>query len=409
MGPQRDNVWRETGLLERFPEGGPTVVWRTPVAGGYAGPAVADGRVFVTDYVSTDDVKVSNFERKPTSGSERVLCIDGANGEVLWRHEYPVQYTISYPAGPRCTPVVEGDRVYTLGSEGDLFCLDAATGEERWKRDFPEEYNAKTSLWGWASHPLLDGEKLICVVGGEGSHVVAFEKHTGEELWRARTANDQGYSPPTIIEAGGVRQLILLQPDAVASVDPETGTEYWSLPYQATSGSIIMSPVQVGEYLYVGGYDKKNLLLRLDSEGPGAEVVWGNQSKRGLSPVNVQPIAHQGMIVGFDQSGLLTAFELPSGERIWETPQPVSERRVGSGSAFLVKQDDRFWLFTENGELVIARITRKGFEEIDRAKVIEPTNNAFGRDVVWCMPAFANRRVYVRNDAECVCVELSRN
>ena len=111
---------------------------------------------------------------------------------------------------------------------------------------------------------------------------------------------------------------------------------------------------------------------------------------------------------GFDQSGSLHAVDLPSGKRLWGTAQPLGKRPVQSGTAFIVKQADRFWMFTEKGDLVIAQLTRKGYEEVDRAKVLDPTNVAFGRDVVWAAPAFANRRVYLRNDAECVCIDLSK-
>jgi outer membrane protein assembly factor BamB len=407
MGPGRDNVWREEGLLEKFPPDGPTVVWRTPIAGGYAGPAVCDGRVFVTDYATSDDVKISNFERKESTGVERVLCLDEATGNELWRFEYPVTYTISYPAGPRCTPTVAGQRVYTLGAEGHLFCFDVETGQVVWQKNFPADYGAKTSMWGYASAPLVDGSKLICVVGGPGSHAVAFDLETGDEIWRSITASDQGYSPPTIIQAGGQRQLILLRPDAVSSVDPESGEQYWSLPYEATSGSVIMSPVVSGDYLYVGGYNNKSLLMKLARDKPGAEVVWGNKAKHGISPVNVQPIVEGDVLYGVDGGGELMAVALPSGERMWTSPAPISERRAGSGTAFLVRQQDRYWMFNDSGDVIIARLSREGYEELDRAHVIEPTNVAFGRDVVWCMPAFANRRMYVRNDKECICVDLA--
>ena len=100
MGPKRDNVWRDEGILEAFPDDGPRVVWRVPVAGGYSGPAVADGRVYLTDYVTKENVKVDNFDRKQFSGTERVLCLDEATGKEIWKHEYPVRYRISYPAGP---------------------------------------------------------------------------------------------------------------------------------------------------------------------------------------------------------------------------------------------------------------------------------------------------------------------
>ncbi|TWU28135.1 PQQ-binding-like beta-propeller repeat protein [Bythopirellula polymerisocia] len=407
MGPTRDNVWHEDGLLESFPDGGPPVVWRTDVAGGYAGPAVADGKVFVTDYVTGDEIKIANFERKNSTGVERVLCLDEATGKELWRHEYPVTYTISYPAGPRCTPAVHAGKVYTLGAEGNLFCLDAESGEVLWSKDFPNDYGAKTSLWGYASSPLVDGEKLLCVVGGEGSHAVAFDLNTGNEIWKSLTCNDQGYSPPTIIHAGGVRQLVLLCPDKVAAVEPETGKEYWRAPYEATSGSIIMSPVVSGNYLFAGGYNNQSLMLKLASDKPDAEVLWGNESKHGISPVNVQPIVQESIMYGVNGSGDLMAVEFPSGERLWETSKPISERPVSSGTAFIVRQADRYWLFNEQGELIISRLTPEGYEEIDRAKIIEPTNNAFGREVVWCMPAFANRKLFVRNDEECICVDLA--
>lgn len=407
MGPQRDNVWRETGLLEKFPESGPKVLWRSPVAGGYAGPAVVGERLYVTDYVTQDDVKVENFERKESTGTERVLCLDATTGDEVWRHEYPVKYTISYPSGPRCTPVVDGGKVYTLGAEGNLICFNADSGDIIWQHDLVKEYKTKTALWGYASHPLIDGDKLICLAGGEGTHAVAFDKNTGSEIWRALTAPEQGYSPPTIIESGGVRQLILLRPNAVTSVDPETGSEHWSIPYEATNGSVIMSPVKSGNFLYVGGFANKNMLLELDPNKPAAELMWRDRPKHAISPINVQPFVSEGVMYGCDQDGKLYAVELPSGKRLWETTEPISKRPAGSGTAFIVRQAGRYWLFNDSGDLIIANLTPEGYEELDRAHLIEPTNIAFGRDVVWCMPAFANRRMYVRNGKECICVELA--
>ncbi len=411
MGPQRDNVWREEGLLEKFPDGGPKVAWRVPVAGGYAGPAVAGGKVFVTDYVTSDDVKVENFDRKEFTGTERVLCLDEATGEVQWKHEYPVKYTISYPAGPRCTPIVDGDKVYTLGAEGNLICFQVDSGDIVWQKDLPKDFNTKTALWGYSSHPLIDGEKLICLAGGEGTHVVAFNKNTGEVIWQALTSPEQGYSPPTIIEAAGKRQLILLRPNAVTSVDPETGGEYWSVPYKATNGSIIMSPVRSGNYLYAGGYSSKSLMVELAADKPAAEMLWRDEAEHGISPINVQPHVVDGTMYGFDQNGQLYAVEIPSGKRLWNTPAPVSERPAGNGTAFVVRHGDtgnRYWLFNDSGDIIMANLTPAGYEELDRAHVIEPTNIAFGRDVVWCMPAFANKRMYVRNDEECICVDLAK-
>jgi outer membrane protein assembly factor BamB len=408
MGPGHRNVWTESGILERFPVGGPTVLWRTPIASGYSGPAVAHGKVYITDYVTSDDVEVANFERKNFAGGiERVLCLDENSGEILWKHEYPVSYSISYPTGPRCTPTVNGEHVYTLGAEGNLICFVGNTGEVKWSKNLPVTYNTKAALWGYAAHPMIDGERLITLAGGAGTHTVALDKETGEEVWRSGTASEQGYSPPAIIEYAGVRQLILLSPDHVRSVNPKTGVEYWSIPYEASNGSTIMSPALCGEYLYVAGFSQRSLLLKLTSEKPGATEVWRDKRKDAISPVNVQPFFEDGVLYGFDQSGDLAAVAIPSGERLWQTPQPLSERRRDSGTAFIVKQANRFWMFTEQGELVIAEMDKDEFRELDRTKVIEPDNVALGRNVVWSMPAFANRHAYIRNNNEIICVDLA--
>ncbi|MFK7766842.1 MAG: PQQ-binding-like beta-propeller repeat protein [Mariniblastus sp.] len=410
MGPQRNNVWNETNIIEKFPPGGPTVLWKTTVAGGYSGPAVSKGRVFVTDYVTKDDVKIANFDRTISTGTERVFCLEESTGKEIWKHEYPVTYGISYPAGPRCTPTVDGDLVYTLGAEGKLICFAVATGDVVWEIDLVKQYKTKASLWGYAAHPLIDGDNLITLVGGEGSHVVAFDKKTGKEKWKALTAPEQGYVPPSIINAGGVRQLILPQKDMISSVNPDNGKLYWEIPYDATSGSAIMTPIQAGDYLYFAGYSNKSLLMKLGTDKPTAEEVWRDRAREAISPVNVQPFydRENRVVYGMDQSGDLVALGLPEGNRLWATPAPVSKRRVGSGTAFIVRQADRYWLFNENGELIIAKLSLKGYEEIDRAKVIQPSNNAFGRDVVWSMPAFANRRAYIRNDDEIICVDLEK-
>ena len=159
---------------------------------GYAGPAVASSKVYLLDRI-TPNGKINR------EGTERVLCLDEKTGKQLWKHEYPCEYRIDYPAGPRCTPTVDGERVYCLGGMGDLFCLDSAKGNVIWSKDFPRDYGAKVPVWGYAAHPLIDGDKLICLGGGPGKLVVAFDKKTGKELWAVESCpGDFGYSPPMI-------------------------------------------------------------------------------------------------------------------------------------------------------------------------------------------------------------------
>ena len=409
MGAKRDNVWREKGIIKKFPAGGPKVVWKTAVAGGYAGPCVADGRVYVTDYVTSDNVKVANFERVQFSGIERILCLSEATGKEIWKHEYPVKYGMSYPAGPRCTPNVHQGKVYTLGAEGHLICFTAKTGKVLWSKHLPKDYNTKAPLWGYAAHPLIDGQNLICLAGGQGSHAVAFDKDSGKEIWRAVSSAELGYTPPIIMEVAGVRQLILFYPEGVASLNPKTGAQYWSQEYEASNGSTIMTPVRSGNLLYVGGFNKKNMLLELSQDRPGAKTVWRDLPRAGIAAINVQPFVVGKTLYGFDQTGYLMAMEMATGKRIWQSTLPLSsERPKGSGTAFIIKNGEYFWMFNELGELMITKLSTKGYEEIDRVKVIKPTSIAFGRDVVWSPPAWANRKVYLRNDEECICIDLAK-
>jgi hypothetical protein len=170
-----------------------------------------------------------------------------------------------------------------------------------------------------------------------------------------------------------------------------------------------MTPVRAGDHIFVGSFQSKNLLLKLTADKPGAEVVWKDKKDHGISPVNVQPFLQDGVLYGYDDTGNMYAVELPSGKRLWDAEGPVGHEPKGSETAFIVKIGDRFFFFAETGDLVIGKLTPKGYEEISRAKVLEPTNAAaFGRKVVWCAPAYANKKAFIRNDKEIICVDLAK-
>src|SRR6478672_6350552 len=211
LGPTRDDAWKETGIIEKFPDGGPKILWRVPLAGGYSGPAVAAGKVYVTDFVRTSgDGKNDPNSRADLTGRERVLCLRATDGKELWKHDYNCTYKISYPSGPRTTPAIAGGKVYTLGAEGDLLCLDAETGKPQWSKNLKQEYHTESPNWGFCGHPLVAGDKLYCLVGGQGSVAVCFDRHSGREIWRALASpSDSGYCPPKIINAGGKKQLLI--------------------------------------------------------------------------------------------------------------------------------------------------------------------------------------------------------
>ncbi len=182
-GKGRLGVWNETGILEKFPESGLTATWRTPVNAGYAGPAVAGGRVFVTD----------SRRVKANQAIERALALDERTGQVLWTREWQTNYSglqLVYAIGPRATPTVDGDRVYVLGTMGNLLALDVGTGRVLWQKDYVKDFNTSIPSWGITGAPLVDGDRLICLVGGEpDAKVMALDKRTGEEIWRSLSSD----------------------------------------------------------------------------------------------------------------------------------------------------------------------------------------------------------------------------
>ncbi len=422
LGPRRDSIWREPGLATAIPAAGLPVKWRVPVAGGYSGPAVADGRVYVMDYVAREGELVNGpNDRTLRAGTERLLCLDAATGRLLWKHEYDCPYSISYASGPRCTPTVADGRVYALGAEGNLACLDAATGRLLWSKDFKTLYAAPTPIWGFCGHPLVEGDLLVCLVGGPGSVAVAFDRVTGAERWKALTASESGYCPPTMIESAGVRQLVIWDADNLNALDPATGRVLWSQPLKPMYGMSIMAPQVAdtprGQVLFASGIGRIAALYALAADAPAARLLWRGEPKSAVFCANATPFIAGDTLYGCDcDTGMLTAVALDDGRRLWETLEPTTggERRSKHGTAFLVRQAEgvagdpagttRTWIFSETGDLILARLSPEKYEELGRTRLLDPTNECFGREVVWSHPAFANGCILVRNDREVVCV-----
>jgi outer membrane protein assembly factor BamB len=411
-GKGRLSLWRETGILDRFPDSGLKVLWRTPVKAGYTGPAVADGRVFLLDWEETQKPK----------GTERALALDEKTGQILWTQEWTADYRgISWPTGPRATPTVDADRLYVVGADGKLLCLNVKTGAIVWQKDFVKDYAANRMKWafdwGFASAPLVDGPRLIALVDGRpDAKVVAFDKMTGKELWRAlSTDTDLGVAQPVIVTAGGVRQLIIWYPGAVASLNPETGTLYWDQPYKVGGSMTVAIPVLHDERLFFTTFYDGPMMLSLDAKKPAASVLWKGKSDSeiqtdGLHAVITTPVIIGDYIYGICSYGQFRCLKASTGERVWET-QAVTKERARWASGVMVRHDDRLFINNDRGELVIVKPSPEGYQEISRTNLIKPTSPPQNRrqlvNVNWMYPAYANRHIYARNDEEIICASLA--
>ena len=406
-------VWNETGIVETLPPGGLPVRWRTAIKNGFSGPAVADGRVFITDF---------EYKKRPR-GTERALALDEKTGRILWTQEWEADYSgIGWDRGPGAIPTVEGDRVFVLGRAGELLALDVKTGEVLWKKNYVKDYHANREHWGFdfgfAAPPLVDGDRLICLVGGEpDAMVVAFDTRTGKEIWRALSSEvEPGYSPPHIINVGGARQLIVWDTGRVSSLDPVTGKVYWLYPYRSQGTMTIMTPLliehkELGPLLMVSSYFNGSLMLALDKDKPGAHLLWKGNSEseivtEGLHAIMNVPIVIGDYIYGFCSYGQFRALKLATGERVWET-QDVTKFRRRHTTAFMIRHGDRVFITNDSGELIIAKLAPDGYHEISRTQLIKPTYENQRRIVNWIHPAYANKHIITRNDEEIVSYSMA--
>ena len=207
---------------------------------------------------------------------------------------------MSYAAGPRTTPTVDGDRVYTLGAEGQLCCRSTKDGAIQWEQNLKATYGIESPLWGFSASPVIDGPRVYVMVGGQGHAVVALDKTTGKELWRSLADNDAGYSTPTVIEAAGKRQLIVWLPAQIHGLNPETGKPYWSVDLKPDYGMSIMLPRVSGDRLFASGIGNVGAVLTLDQSQPGAEVLWRGKGNNAVYCANSTPVIDGNVIYGCD-------------------------------------------------------------------------------------------------------------
>jgi len=411
-GKGRLGVWTEAGVVERFPDQGLRPVWRIPIHRGFSGPAVSEGRIYVMDF-------------NPSSrwqGKERSVCLDEKTGKILWTQEWDADYLglqETYATGPRATPTVDGDRVYVVGAKGALRCLNARTGAVIWAHDYVKDYGTHVPTWGIASAPLVDGERLLCIVGGEpDAKVVAFDKMTGKEIWRALASNSEpGYCQPLLTGYGKVRQLIIWHPLGVASLNPVTGKVYWEQPFKSNMNISIATPVRSGPLLFVSTFYSGPMMLTLDDREPRATVLWKGKTASeintdGLHSLISTPTIVGDYIYGICSYGQLRCLHARTGERVWET-LAVTKEKARWATAHLVRHGDHFFINNDRGELIIAKLAPDGYHEISRTQLIKPTSNPGNRRdlgaVNWSHPAYANRHIVARNDEEIIRINLAAN
>jgi outer membrane protein assembly factor BamB len=398
-GVNRDGIWSETGITEKFDDKIQTPKWSVTVGSGYSGPTVANGKVYLTD-----------LQKQPVQ-TEGVLCFDENTGKKLWEFRYPCEYvSVGYPAGPRASVVISENKAYSLGTMGNLFCFNATTGDVLWQRDLNREYELRMPIWGISATPLITGDKIILQISGSNNAcVIALDKNTGKEIWR-NLEDIAAYSAPIIIEKNGKKVMVVWTEDSLSGLNPENGEVYWRFPWKTGSGMSIATPVLYNDNIFVSAFYSGSLLVKLGNDYTSAEKVWQREGESerktdALHCVMNTPVIIDDFIYGVDSYGELRCLELATGDRVWEDLTAVNKNRWAN--IHFIQNGNKTWMFNEHGELIISELSPKGLKEISRTKIIEPTKEQLPRGVTWSHPAFANKHVFIRNDKELVCIDLT--
>jgi outer membrane protein assembly factor BamB len=419
-GPRGDGTWRGPKLPEKWPAGGLKRLWRQPVGGGYAGVVGAQGRVYTLDFqkkgASTPREKQdpSSPEAQPTAkpyaGHERVLCFDAETGKPLWSHAYQVHHEeLSYGNGPRAAPTLHDGRIYALGAIGRLFCLEAATGKVAWSKDLVKEFGARVPMWGLSASPVVYDDLVIVHAGAKPDGcLIAFDRRTGVKRWGS-LSDDAGYATPILIQHAGQPQLVCWTPSHIRGVDPRDGKPLWNIRYEVTYGTAIATPIFQEGIVLVSGYWEGAKAIRLADQAAAAksakpprgspaaaELLW--EDNRNLRALMSQPLYRDGLAFLLDKRHGLTCFELKSGNKLWDDDNRMTPKgRNPQASMVWLGDGDRAIILNSDGELILARLNREGYQEQSRTNIIGPT---------WAHPAYMGNRVFARSDSEVVCVEL---
>jgi outer membrane protein assembly factor BamB len=391
-GPLRDNVSTETGLLRSWPPSGPEVVWKTPVAQGYAGAAVRDGRVYLNDYDS---------EKK----EHLVRSLSLADGRERWRWSYAVDIRPNHGI-TRTVPAVGGKLVFSLDPKCRLHALEAATGKLVWQKNLVQEYKATIPGWYAGQNPLLDGDRVVVATGGDAL-VVAFDQATGKEIFRGENPGRDLMSHSSLMPAtiAGVKQYLYLTMKSVVGVSAADGRVLWSAPF-TTRIAAVPSPVSVGDgkVFVTSGYEAGSAMFQVDRGAGGwsARKLYELTSAQFNSEVHT-PVLFEGRLfaVGSKTRGRFTCLSL-DGTVAWQSPvsaDPPGGTRTFELGGFLLADKMLFAIDGKTGALRLLEAGVREYKELASAQVLT------GPDV-WGPPALSNGKLLIRDNDQMVCLQV---
>lgn len=367
-GPRRDGISNEKNWQTVFPDSGPRILWkRSNIGIGYSGISVSNGKLYTMGWAD---------------GMSTLFCLDVNNGQTLWSASYKSEkFAIANPGGPGSTPVIDRDRVYSLGGGGQLLCHRADSGTLIWTKQVTSELDVKVPTWGFSGSPVIVDNMLLIDLG----RIVALDKNSGTLIWRTQ---DYGasYSTPRPFAIKGSTYIAVFPKMGLYVLDM-TGQELASFDWTTKYDVNAATPIVKGNRFFISsGYGTGGAMLRWEPDG--LKEQWRNREMRNQMDTC---ILIDGYLYGFDEA-ILKCLDFESGQRMWQ------KRGLGKGS--IAAANGKLIFLSQDGELGIAQATPDAYRQLALGKVLDG-------GTYWTVPVLANGRIYCRNSiGHLACVDV---
>lgn len=379
-GPNRDDVSRETGLLKKWPAGGPKRTWVSEEAGlGYSGFSVVGGKLYTMGLFDAE---------------EKIICIDTATGKKAWESTVGPIYKNGWGDGPRATPTVVGGMVYATGGNGDLVCVNAESGKQVWSVSLTKDLGGKVQGWGYTESPLVDGDLVIVTPGGGKGTLAALNAKTGKLVWQTSDVSENAqYSSVIPIDHGGRRQYVQLLMNSVVGVSKE-GKVLWKSDFPGKT-AVIPTPIYSDGQVYVAaGYGVGCKALKLD--GGTATDLYSNTN---MVNHHGGVILIDGFLYGHSDKGGWTCQDFKTGEIVWQ------DKGVGKGA--VTSADGMLYCLSENdGTVALVEVSKAGWEEKGSFKLEATSSQRNPKGKIWTHPVISNGKLYLRDQEFISCYDV---
>ena len=386
LGPKRNGISDESGLIDKWPAGGLKEVWRVKGGVGMSGVAVRD------------NVACTLIQK---GGQQRVVALNAKTGATNWSTPVAAAYENGQGDGPRATPAFVGGSVFVFTGDGTLARLKVSDGSVEWSHNVLKRHGGRAADYGMACSPLVVSDLVVVQAGASAGTVVACDIKTGESRWTSGRGEAAGYSSPAMFTISGQSQIVAFKGASVSGIDLKSGSELWKYPYRTDYDCNTASPILVGNNILVSaGENHGSTMLNIGSKGDNfkLEKVWASIGGGSVMRNEWQTAIHLGdYLYAFDNVGSagpvthLVCIEAATGKPVWR------KTRFGKGN--MIAADGKLFATTMKGELVVIKATPDGYEELGRSTVIDTTRTA---------PALANGLLYLRDGAEIVCLDAKK-